>query len=277
MTSDLHPIERSLKRLEILRDHGQGLLMPVIDAQADWFCVADLVTERRLMEQLFQRLLSHYKSSRRRPPAMFWFGHYAYTIELITFAFFVTEGRVPDLSMNQVWMRLGESTDIQNVAWKGRSFAALPEDPDASHPDCVVLPTRDALRAYMREQLIAHLTPLVESISAYSSLGKPGLWEIAAEYTAFAFVALGELLGDEAIGAQESESFSSPQSRLHVRRGFIPIEHIGTTHYLLDRISCCLYFQVEGGRYCHSCPHRPVEERIHLMKQFWSEQAVEAE
>lgn len=276
MISDLHPIEHSLKNLELLRDHGQGLLMPNIDSQHGWFSVADLAAENHHMEHLFQQLLAHYKATRRRPPAMFWFGHYAYTIELITFAFFVVEARVPDLSTSHIWMRLGETTDIQNMAWKGRSFAALPDDPNASHPDCIVLPTREALREYMRGQLINHLTPLVESISAYSSLGKPGLWEIAAEYTAFAFVALGELLGNEVIGVEESRAFSGIRSQLSPRRGFIPIEHIGTTHYLLDRISCCLYYQVEGGKYCHSCPHRRVEERIDLMKQYWNEQAVQA-
>lgn len=272
----LHPIEHSLKRLELLRDHGQGLLMPDLDSRNDWFSVAELATENQCMELLFQQLLSHYKTDRLRPPAMFWFGHYAYTVELITFACFVVEGRVPDLSTDQVWLRIGESTDIQNLAWRGRRFAGLPDDPDASHPDCIVLPTREALREYMREQLTVHFTPLVHAISAYSSLGKPGLWEIAADYTAFAFVALGELLGDEAIGMKESQAFSATPSRLSVRRNFIPIEHLGIKHYLLDRVSCCLYYQVGDGKYCHSCPHRPVEERVDLMKQFWSEQALEA-
>lgn len=274
--TQLHPIQRSLRRLELLRDHGQGLLMPDLDSRNDWLSVADLVTESQPMEFLFRQLLSHYKTDRLRPPAMFWFGHYAYTIELITFAFFVVEGRVPDLSPDQVWLRIGENTDIQNLAWRGHRFAALPDDPDASHPDCMVLPTRQALREYMREQLTSHLTPLVDTISTYSSLGKPGLWEIAADYTAFAFVALGELLGDEAIGMKESQAFSAQRSRLSVRRSFIPIEHLGTTHYLLDRVSCCLYYQVGDGKYCHSCPHRPVEERVDLMKQYWSEQALQA-
>ncbi len=274
MSSDLHPVERSLKNLEFLREDGQGLLMPGTDSQHGWLSVTDLVTESVCMEQHFRQLLAHYKATALRPPAMFWFGHYAYTVELITFAFFLVERRVPDLSTNQLWIRFGTSADIENLVWKGRAFAALPDDPEASHPDCVVLPTLDALREYMQTQLIASLTPLVNSISAYSSQGKPGLWEIAAEYSAFAFIALGELLGDESIGVEESRLFSAGRSKVSARRGFIPIEHLGTTHHLLDRVSCCLYYRVEGGKYCHSCPHRPVEERIDLMKKHWDDTAA---
>jgi hypothetical protein len=276
MSAEIHPVERSLKRLELLRDHGQGLLMPDTDSQNGWLSVTDLVTESFPMQQLFQHLRAHYKATTNRPPGMFWFGHYAYTLELITFACFLLEKRVPDLSPDKIFLRVGANTDIEHLAWKGRRFATLPDDPDASHPDCVMLPSREALREYMRQQLVANLTPVVHSISDYSRVGKPGLWEIAAEYTAFAFVALGELLGDESIGVEESRAFSETRSRLSVRRDFIPIEHLNTNHYLLDRISCCLYYQVEGGKYCHSCPHRPLEERIDMMKQFWERRAVEA-
>jgi ferric iron reductase protein FhuF len=276
MNSELHPVERSLKRLELLRDHGQGLLMPDTDSQNGWLSVTELVTESVPMQHLFQQLRSHYKARTNRPPGMFWFGHYAYTIELITFACFILEKRVLDLSPDRLFLRVGANTDIENIAWTGRRFAALSDDPDASHPDCVVLPTREALREYLRNQLVANLTPVVDSISSYSRVGRPGLWEIAGEYTAFAFVAFGKLLGDESIGVEESRAFSDTRSQLSVRRDFIPIEHLNTTHYLLDRKSCCLYYQVEGGKYCHSCPHRPVEERIDLMKQFWQQQAAEA-
>ncbi len=248
--------------------------MPEPDSQHGWLSVADLATDSVRMEQLFKHLLSHYKTTASRPPAMFWFGHYVYTVELITFAFFLVEQRVPDLSTNQLWMRLGASADIDNLAWKGRTFAALPDDPDASHPDCIVLPTREDLRDYMQKQLIANFTPVIAAIASYSSLGKPGLWEIAAEYSAFAFTALGDLMGDESIGVEESRLLSANKSRLSIKRDFIPIEHIGTTHYLVDRISCCLYYEIEGGSYCHSCPHRPLEERVGLMKKFWDETAA---
>ena len=273
----LHPLEQTLGKLATLREHGRGLLLPEIDSQAGWLSAAEIAAESVHLEELLKRQQTHYKTKKLRPPAMFWFGHYAYTIELITFAFFLIEKRVPDLSTSQMWMRFLESGEIDNMAWIGRSFAALPDDPDASHPDCVILPTQEALRKYLHEQLISNFTSLIESVSAYSSLGKPGLWEIAADYSAFAFVTLGELLGDETIGVEESHLFSRINSKLSVRRGFIPIEHIGTTHYLLDRTSCCLYYEVKDGGYCPSCPHRPLEERIALTKKHMEEEAVGVE
>lgn len=272
----LHPIEQTLAKLASLREDGRGLLMAEPDSQPGWCSVADLAMEHPLMEDLFKGLLSHYQTTKLRPPAMFWFGHYAYNVELITFACFLVDGRVPDLSTDQLSIRFGEDRDIENLAWKGRSFAALPDDPYAAHPDCIVLPTREALRKYMQKQLIANFTPVIESVSSYSTLGKPGLWEIAADYAAFAFAALGEIMGDESLGVQESRLFAEIKSKLSLRRQFISIEHIGSTHYMLERTSCCLYYQVKEGVYCHSCPHRPIDERIELVKKHMEEEAAQA-
>jgi hypothetical protein len=272
----LHPIEGTLAKLALLREDGRGLFMAEPDSQPGWCSVADLATEHPLMEDLFKGLLSHYQTTKLRPPAMFWFGHYAYNVELITFACFLVDGRVPDLSLNKLSIRFGKDMDIENLAWHGRSFAALTDDPDASHPDCIVLPTREALRKYMQKQLIANFTPMIESVSSYSTLGKPGLWEIAADYAAFAFAALGEIMGDESLGVRESRLFAEIKSKLSLRRQFISIEHIGSTHYMLERTSCCLYYQVKDGVYCHSCPHRPMDERIELVKKHMEEEAAQA-
>lgn len=270
-----HPIEETLAKLVMLREDGRGLLMAEPDSQPGWTSVAEIATDRPLMEDLFKGLLAHYQTTKLRPPAMFWFGHYAYNVQLITFACFLVDGRVPDLSLNKLSILFGKDMDIESLAWHGRSFAALPEDSYASHPDCIVLPTREALREYMQQQLIANFTPLIEAVSSYSSLGKPGLWEIAADYAAFAFAALGEMMGDESIGVQESRLFAAIKSKLSLRRQFISIEHIGSTHYMLERTSCCLYYQVKEGVYCHSCPHRPMDERIELVKKHMEEEAAQ--
>lgn len=269
----LHPLEESFARLATLHADRRSWLLTEKDSQPDWLSAADLAAESSHLGSVLTRVASYYKATGSQPPVMLWFGHIAYTLEVVIFACFLIERRVPDLSPSNIHIRFDENGFVENIAWMGRSFAALPDDDGASHSDCIILPTRDALHEYMHRRLFELFTSLINSVSAYSKIGKPGLWEIAADYSAFAFATLGELMGDESIGVEESRLFSRVNSKLSVKRGFIPVEHIGTTHYLLDRTSCCLYYKVEGGGYCSSCPHRPLDERIELVKKHMEEEA----
>lgn len=273
-----HPIEETFAKLATLRDDRKSWLLTQTDSQSDsWLSAADLAAESSPhIKDLVKRAKSEYKSDSLRPPAMLWFGHYAYAIEVIVFACFLIERRVPDLSPENIQIRFDNAGEVDSIAWLGHKFAALPDDDGASHSDCIILPTREALREYMHKGLLELFTALIHSVSAYSSLGKPGLWAIAADYSAYAFTTLGDMLGSESIGVEESRLFSETKSKLSVKRSFIPIEHIGTTHYLLDRTSCCLYYKVDGGGYCHSCPHRPMDERIELVKKHMEEEHAQA-
>lgn len=273
----MQPIEETFQRLASLHPDRASWLLTEKDSQPDWLSVADLAAESSShIGELIRRVLSKYKADGLHPPAALWFGHYAYAIEIVSIACFMTEKRVPDLLPENIHVRFDEIGDVESIVWTGRLFAALPNDYGASHPDCIILPTHEALRGYLHGQLTALFTPIIDSVSTYSSMGKPGLWALAADYTAYAFTTLGEMLGDETIGVEESRLFSQTKSKLSVKRDFIPIEHIGMTHYLLERTSCCLYYKVEGGGYCHSCPHRPLEERIELVKRHMEEEAAGA-
>jgi len=274
MTS--HPIEQTFAKLASLRSDRSSWLLTQTDSQPGWLSAAELAAESSHLKEIIGRTASHYKSENLRAPATLWFGHYAYGIEIIAFACFLIDRRVPDLSSSKLFVRFAEDGDLESIAWAGRSFAALPDDPDASHPDCIILPTREALREYMHKQMLDSFANMIDSVSAYSKMGRPGLWAIAADYAAYSFTALGEIVGNEALGVEESRLFSESKSKLSTKRSFIPIEHVGTTHYLLDRTSCCLYYQVDGGGYCHSCPHRPLDERIELVKRHMEEEHAEA-
>lgn len=272
-----HPIEETFAKLAALREDRKTWLLTQTDSQPDWLSAADLAAESLPhIKELITRAQSEYKSDSLRPPAMLWFGHYAYAIEIITFACFLIERRVPDLSPENIQLRFDKAGEVDSIAWMGRKFAALPDDDGASHPDCIILPTREALREYMHKQMLDGFANMIDSVSAYSKMGRPGLWAIAADYAAYSFTALGEIVGNEALGVEESRLFSESKSKLSTKRSFIPIEHVGTTHYLLDRTSCCLYYQVDGGGYCHSCPHRPMDERIELVKRHMEEEHAEA-
>jgi len=274
----LHPIEQSLVRLGSLHADYRDRMLTHTDSRPEWISAADLVAKNSVhLKVALNQVMERYKADGLRPPAALWFGHYAYAIEVIAIAFFMVERRVPDLSPALIHILLDDDGNVGNIAWKGRSFAALTDDSDAAHPDCIVFPSLNPLRDHLRKQLVASLNPVVEGVSAYSSFGKPGLWALAADYTAYAFAWLGKSMGDETIGVEESRLFSATTSQVSAKRDFIPIHHVGFTHHLLERTSCCLYYKVEGGGYCHSCPRRPLEERIHLIKKQMEVEAAETQ
>jgi hypothetical protein len=43
---------------------------------------------------------------------------------------------------------------------------------------------------------------------------------------------------------------------------------------MAERSSCCLYYKSEAAQYCTNCPHRPLEERIQLIKDWLAKQAA---
>jgi ferric iron reductase protein FhuF len=279
MTTTIHPVEETLARLAAVDEHFRLQLLPAPDDMPDWIPSNKLSDfgETHLNE-ILARVAEHYKSDSRQPAVSLWFGHHSFTVMAVAIAFYLTENRVPDLRPESVWARFEPSTgsgEALALAWRGRTFAALPDDPAAAHPDCIVLPTREALRDYLRSALIAHLIPLVEALRMRSSFGKPGLWSLASDSCASAFTWIAELIGDVSFGVAEARAFNATRSPLQRRRDFIHIEHLGLTYEMTDRTSCCLYYKVDGGEYCSTCPHRPMDERVERIKSWLEKEATE--
>ena len=272
----LHPIEDTLARLAGVDEHFRSQLLTKPDAQAGWRSAAEItMAGTPHLDGILAHVALRYKVITRPPAVSLWFGQYAFGVMTVAIACYLVEQRVPDLTSANVQVRFDGDGNPAAFAWCGRSFAALPEDPAAHHPDCMVFSSRKALREHLLNQIITHLTPLVEALRVLSSFGRPALWALAADSSASAFTWIAELLGDTALGLEEARAFSAAPSLLHRKRDFIPVEHCGLTYTMLDRVSCCLYFKVEDGDYCSTCPHRPPEERVGMIKNWLEKQAAE--
>ena len=271
----LHPIKSTLVRLAAVDEHFRLQLLTEPDAEPGWRSAAALCADTAHLNEILARVAAHYKAQGRQPAVSLWFSHCAFGVMAVAIACYLVENRVPELVPANVWSRFKEDGDVGAFAWRGLSFAALTDDPDANHLDCVRLPSRAALRSYLRASIIAHFVPLIDALGTCSPIGKPGLWALAADSCASAFNWIGELLGNTALGLEEARAFNADPSPLQRRRDFIHIEHCGLTYDMLDRTSCCLYFKVDGGEYCSSCPHRPREERVGRIKSWLEKRAAE--
>jgi ferric iron reductase protein FhuF len=271
-----HPIEETLARLAAANEDYRTTLLAAPHREPGWLSTAAWAAPGTPhLDELLTQATAYHKASSQQPAVSLWFGHYAFTVMAVAITCYLVEQRVPDLSPENVWMRVETEKDMEPAfAWRGRVFAALVNDPNSTHPDCIALPSREALREYLRASLVAHLTPMVDALRACSSFGKPGLWALAADSAASAFTWIGERIGNPALGLEEARLFNAAPSRLQRKRDFIHVEHCGLHYEMTDRASCCLYYKVEGGRYCSSCPHRPQEERIGMIKNWLERRAM---
>ncbi len=262
-----HPL---LRTYDLLRSRSDHYRLLVDDPEGEgWVTLnAMLELDTGVLVRLVDQQAAHHKVKGRSASAVLFFSEYAYVAIAMCAATYLSFQRVPLLATGDVVVRYDEDSHIAGVAVRSYRFAALPGDPDANHPDCVVAATPDALRDRLREQLIAHLEPLVLAIHAATRAGKPALWAIAQDYAASAFSWIGKTLGEQQSGISESLLIAEPPSKLHRDKGFVHIEHCGQEYYMVDRLSCCLYYKSPEGHYCSSCPHRPMEERVDIIKNW---------
>jgi hypothetical protein len=275
----IHPLIKTLEQVGALGGQmGTLKVAPesTFPENAEWVPLQSLLTPTgEPLCALMRRVGSHFKVENRRVPASLFFGDYAFALMALACACYLVDRRVPQLTLESVWARFSETGDVEGMALSDYHFAALADDPAAGHEDCTVLPSTDALQAYLLEQASACLQPLTQAVRARSTLGIPAMWALAADYTASAATYVARLMNDEATGLEVARQLSARQSPLRRKRDFIHIEECGLSYEMVDRISCCLYFQVEGGHYCSSCPHRPPEERIDLIKKWLANSAVQ--
>ncbi|MCL4258221.1 MAG: (2Fe-2S)-binding protein [Anaerolineales bacterium] len=268
-----HPIEQTLAFLAAANEDYRSQLLAARDEQPGWLSASQL-QESAHLAPLLQANGAHHKASDQQSPAALWFGHYIFNIMAVAVTCYLAAGRVPDLRPASVALRFDEDGEPQAIAWEGRRFVALAGDPAADHPDCTPLPDADALRLHLTQQLEAHCEAIILSLRQNSRIGVSGLWLLARDYYGSAFSWIGELLGNQPHALQEARAAAALPTQLARQRDFVCVEHAGYTYQLLDRVSCCLYYKTDEGRYCSNCPHRPMPERIDLIKGWLTERAA---
>lgn len=262
-----HPL---LESYDLLRARNAQFSLLVDEPEGDdWVEMAWLLDpERPELLHLVDQLSAHHKIKGRSASGVHFFGDYTYVVIAMNAACFMACQRVPLLDVADVSARFSDESHIGGVAVRKYRFAALPTDSAAGHPDCMVVDSKEALRDLMREHLIAHLEPYLIAVHKATRAGKPAMWATVGDYIAHAFGWVGKGLGSEAMGVQEATLLTTPPSKIHRDKGYVHVEHCGQEYYMVDRLSCCLWYKSPEGGYCSTCPLRPMEERVTLIKDW---------
>jgi hypothetical protein len=223
---------------------------------------SDVVDDADAVNHLLDVTLGIYGTDNRQVAASFLPMGYFWYLMTGALACFVHEGRLPDVSASAVTV-----DPLRGVTFASPRFFALPDDPDAGHPDAVVVPDLDTLRRTLVETLEReHAEPLFATIRSVTRLGIPGMRANFHDRLVSAILWLAEAAGDLDIARREVPAFVALFSH-KTRSGLIEIEYEGKSGLFIGRGGCCLNYHLPGREKCDTCCLRPMLERVAILRE----------
>ncbi|MFJ1597512.1 (2Fe-2S)-binding protein [Streptomyces sp. NPDC088261] len=150
------------------------------------------------------------------------------------------------------------------MAVRTGSFACLPDDPAAGHPDARVVPDEEALRGEVRAAVAEHLGPVLEGFAPRMRRGRRALWGMATDEIVEGLWYVAHLLGEEHRAMAELELLLPGTTGPYVgAAGFRELTGPdGAALATRDRASCCLYYTLRPDDTCVTCPRTCDADRV---------------
>ena len=236
------PLEATLRRVNALSPRWHARIgWP---ESADWLAAAEIPDR---LDELLALVAAAYETRDSAVVGTFFLNAYARTVVGAALASLVTERRVPDVGPPNLAVRVGPDGIAREVALARSRVALLPDDPAAGHPEAVVVPDVAALRRWLRERYIAHVTVLVEPLHARTRRGPRALWATASDMCSSVLAILAQVELQPTALDDEARAFLDHPPLL-------PTPAISGGW---RRLTCCLAYRLPGYELCVSCPCAP--------------------
>ncbi len=165
---------------------------------------------------------------------------------------YVLERRVPDVRLSNLEFHW-DGHRIDGTALKRPSFAALPADPAADHPDAVVV--ADAAELYVRLKdwlFYSNLNIVIPSLRRAARASIKVSWNTVADSCAKAFTRLYDVAEEPEIVVQDADAFfGDPSSPVYRQLAMEVFAHRGELGLFSRRAGCCLYWRTND--FCSNC------------------------
>jgi len=265
------PLAATLERLSTAGSTEEGMGLSARLGLPDgpgWIKVADLVTDLDRLDDAMRRMGQTYGLENRAFAGTFLLRDLLWTVLAPAVAVFLAERRLPDLDAQNVAVRVGEDGFCKDVAFLGARFLALPEDPEAGHPDAVVVPVEDVLdlgvRIPVSEAYLQDMIPALRELRVRR--GTRLLGRVAADVCVEAFIYVGRGLGREEEGLELATRLLAGPPPLRAPLDYRVIEFPGGSETAPIRNACCLYYKTGAGT-CFTCPRKTDEERARQLSE----------
>jgi hypothetical protein len=251
------PIQATLERAGARFAHLGVRFGP---APSGWRRASEIVHDPQAVRVLLEQVCDFYHIADRQVAASFLvLGYFWYPLAG-AMACYLLERRLPDLAPAAV------AIDVRGAAFTSPRCWALPDDPDAGHPDVSVMPVAAALRAQLVGQLEEHAAPLFTTLRSVAPYGVTAMRANYADRLASALLWLAEELGNPDLARREVPAFVALLPGTP-RTGLLEVEQDGRHGVFLRRAGCCLNYRLLGQVKCDTCPLWPLAERVALLSR----------
>jgi len=233
------------------------------DAPDGWLRASDVVSSPEAVRDLLDQVQTLYgmdENERQIAASFLVLGYFWYPM-VGALACYLLDRRVPDLSTDAV------ATHVRDgVVFTSPRCFALPDDPDADHPDVTVMADRDELRACLIRKFDEHATPLFATLRSVAPYGFNGMRTNYVDRLASAVLWLCEQIGDMDLARDEVPACVALVNSKS-RAGIIEIEHDGRSGVFLKRSGCCLSYRLPGNEMCDTCSLRSMDDRVEVLRK----------
>jgi ferric iron reductase protein FhuF len=251
-----------------------------------WVVLADAIADQSLIDRWFDAIRTTVGGPDTVSASFLasWLG--GVIVEPVTRAI-ILERRAWSVAASDLLVHPHPEGWFDGLAVRTPTVWMLPGDPDAGHPEAVVMEDAAHLRRTVAAELATTLALIFGDVRRRARLGSPAMWGGVADGAGAAAVVDAVARGDDPVTAFEEAMTLVRDIAAHapvprVRPSLVPVAWSGGIGHEMVRGTCCLWYRTQadpdpsGEGYCSSCPRRdPQEQRRRWAR--WLEEAARGE
>lgn len=283
----MRPLEHTLKALSDNDEVSLSLAGDTWPPEGDcWFLFSEVLQSPAVITGWVDDLLAGEAHGRRDVAGSYLCSWIAGMVAGVPAGALISTSRAWALQPENLALHRHADGWFDRMELRSAEVWVLPDDPDAGHPDSVVIDTPDELRARLAAEIVKVVEPVFARVREATRYPSRSMWGSLADGIASMALWRDRRAGnpDPAVWDRAGEFLDCLEDRARLlkdRPSLGEVTWSGGCNRFAVKSTCCLYFKVfdgepdpEGDGYCTSCPFRSEQSRNQKWSTWLEEQAA---
>jgi hypothetical protein len=262
----MHPIDATVTKINALSPYFQLSAGAPIDAS--WTRADALLGDPDRVATTVGRLHAKRGYVTPRDLATSFYDGYQWYVGAAAISGFFADARVPDISTDNVALKIDDEGWVVGIALIDARFACLPDDPAAAHPDARIFADRAALREHAARSIYAHSNRLAALLIDVAGVNEYSLRLASVNSIATLAIWILQQAKQPALAETEAHAFAAALP-FPAKARLFEVECDGERAVYVNGSVCChWYLDPENTErsYCGNCPKVPLKKRIEVLR-----------